>query len=174
MYASVVVGDDEKNGSLWCSPSAKTSRPTSSACLAMVTMSLMRSASDGVCPVVGSVVMSLTLKIPNCMTAPSPPGLGASRLLTRTTTQASEVFQNLRRLAAAPVTPDPSVRCVRLWSSAVIDASDPGGQHVQILIKIMVTSIAGGLTYFLTNSTKQPEIWQLTMSVFVAGVVLVV
>ncbi|MCO8271324.1 hypothetical protein M1L60_12040 [Actinoplanes sp. TRM 88003] len=45
---------------------------------------------------------------------------------------------------------------------------------MHILIKIMVTSIAGGLTYVLTNTTKQPEIWQLTMSVFVAGIVLVV
>ncbi|WP_250037431.1 hypothetical protein [Paractinoplanes maris] len=45
---------------------------------------------------------------------------------------------------------------------------------MQILIKIMVTSIAGGLTYLLTNATKQPEVWQLTMSIFVAGIVLVV
>jgi hypothetical protein len=36
MYASVVVGDDDQNGGLWCSPSAKTSRPTSSACFAIV------------------------------------------------------------------------------------------------------------------------------------------
>ncbi|AGL18307.1 hypothetical protein [Actinoplanes sp. N902-109] len=40
--------------------------------------------------------------------------------------------------------------------------------------KIMVTAIAGGLTYLLTNATGQPEIWQLTMSVFVGGIVLVV
>ncbi|WP_250002519.1 hypothetical protein [Actinoplanes sp. M2I2] len=45
---------------------------------------------------------------------------------------------------------------------------------MHILIKIMVTSIAGGLTYLLTNATEQPEIWQQTMSIFVAGVVLVV
>jgi hypothetical protein len=45
---------------------------------------------------------------------------------------------------------------------------------VQILIKIMVTAIAGGLTYLLTNATEQPEIWQLTMSIFVGCVVLVV
>jgi hypothetical protein len=45
---------------------------------------------------------------------------------------------------------------------------------VQIIIKIVVTAVAGGLTYLLTNTTGQPDIWQLTMSVFVGGVVLVV
>jgi hypothetical protein len=45
---------------------------------------------------------------------------------------------------------------------------------VKIWIKILVTVIAGGLTYLLTKTTAQPEIWQLTMSVFVAGIVLVV
>src|SRR5690349_20712448 len=75
MKARVVVGDEEKNGSLWCSPSANTSRPTCSACLAMVTTSVIRSASVGVRPVVGSVVMSLTVKIPNCMTRSSMSGV---------------------------------------------------------------------------------------------------
>jgi hypothetical protein len=41
-------------------------------------------------------------------------------------------------------------------------------------MKLLVTAIAGGFTYLLTNLTDQPEIWQLTMSVFVAGVVMVV
>lgn len=45
---------------------------------------------------------------------------------------------------------------------------------MQILIKIVVTAIAGGLTYLLTNATDQPQIWQLTMSIFVAGLILVV
>jgi len=45
---------------------------------------------------------------------------------------------------------------------------------VQMLIKIVVTAIAGGLTYLLTNATHQPQIWQLTMSIFVAGLILVV
>ena len=61
------MGEDDQNGGLWCSPSAKTSRPTSSACLAMVSVAWMRSASVGVRPVVGSCVMSLTVKIPNCI-----------------------------------------------------------------------------------------------------------
>jgi hypothetical protein len=45
---------------------------------------------------------------------------------------------------------------------------------VKVREKILVTAIAGGLTYLLTNATGQPEIWQLTMSVFVGGIVLVV
>lgn len=45
---------------------------------------------------------------------------------------------------------------------------------MDLRIKIVVTAVAGGLTYLLTNATGQPEIWQLTMSVFVGGVVLVV
>jgi len=63
----VVVGEEEKNGGLWCSPRAKTSSPTSSAFFAMVTIAWIRSASLGVRPLVGSVVMSLTEKTPNCM-----------------------------------------------------------------------------------------------------------
>jgi hypothetical protein len=45
---------------------------------------------------------------------------------------------------------------------------------MRIGTKILVTAIAGGLAYVLTNATGQPEIWQLTMSVFVGGIVLVV
>ena len=63
----MVVGDDGTNGGLWCSPLAKTSNPTSSAFCAMVTIALIRWASVGVRPVVGSVVTSPTVKIPNCI-----------------------------------------------------------------------------------------------------------
>src|SRR5690606_17415999 len=63
----VVVGEEEKNGGLWCSPRAKTSRPTSSVFFAISTTALMRSCSVGVRPVVGSGVMSLTENTPNCM-----------------------------------------------------------------------------------------------------------
>ena len=69
MCASSVVGDDEKNGGLWCSPIAKTSSPTSSARWAICTIASIRSASLGVYPVTGSRVMSLTEKIPNCMSS---------------------------------------------------------------------------------------------------------
>src|SRR5215213_80314 len=85
----MVVGDEGTNGSLWCSPVAKTSRPTSSAFLAIVTMALIRWCSVNVRPVVGSEVTSPTVKIPNCMTAPellsgpAGPGLPATTPLTR-------------------------------------------------------------------------------------------
>src|SRR3954469_3422537 len=63
----MVVGEDGRNGGLWCSPSAKTSRPTSSAFWAMVRIALIRSPSVGVRPLVGSVVTSPTVNMPNCM-----------------------------------------------------------------------------------------------------------
>src|SRR3954463_9586165 len=68
MYPSIVVGDEGTKGGLWCSPVAKTSRPTSSALRAIRTIALIRSCSLGVLPLVGSVVTSPTVKIPNCMT----------------------------------------------------------------------------------------------------------
>jgi len=61
------VGEDEKNGGLWCSPIANTSIPTSSVFWAILTIASMRSASLGVSLVTGSRVMSLTEKIPNCI-----------------------------------------------------------------------------------------------------------
>src|SRR3954471_11910307 len=67
MYARVVVGADGMKGGLWCSPVANTSSPTSSAFFAIATVALMRSCSVGVSPVVGSVVTSPTVKMPNCM-----------------------------------------------------------------------------------------------------------
>ncbi len=69
-YPSIVVGDDGTNGGLWCSPVAKTSRPTSSAFSAIATIALIRSRSVGARPVVGSTVTSPTLKTPNCMLPP--------------------------------------------------------------------------------------------------------
>src|SRR5436190_1710295 len=68
--ASSVVGDDEKNGGLWCSPIANTSSPTSSAFRAMRTIESIRSASVGVWPLTAFLVMSLTEKIPNCIAGP--------------------------------------------------------------------------------------------------------
>ena len=67
MNASSVVGEEEKNGGLWCSPIANTSIPTSSVFCAICTIASIRSASLGVSPETGSRVMSLTEKIPNCM-----------------------------------------------------------------------------------------------------------
>jgi len=62
-----VVGEEEKNGGLWCSPIANTSSPTSSVFWAIWVIASIRSASLGVSPDTGSRVMSLTEKIPNCM-----------------------------------------------------------------------------------------------------------
>ena len=67
-----MVGEEQTNGGLWCSPVAKTSSPTSSAFSAIATVALIRSCSVGVRPVVGSGVTSPTEKIPNCM-APTHP-----------------------------------------------------------------------------------------------------
>src|SRR5450759_3227999 len=67
----MVVGEEGTNGGLWCSPVANTSRPTSSAWRAIATMDLIRSRPVGVRPVVGSVVTSSTVKIPNCIAAPA-------------------------------------------------------------------------------------------------------
>ena len=69
IQAIVVVGEEATNGGLWCWPTATTSRPTSSAFLAMVTVLRIRSCSVGVRPVVGSSVTSPTVKMPNCMAA---------------------------------------------------------------------------------------------------------
>ena len=67
MNASSVGGEEEKNGGLWCSPIANTSIPASSVFCAICTIASIRSASLGVSPETGSRVMSLTEKIPNCM-----------------------------------------------------------------------------------------------------------
>src|SRR4029453_16894529 len=66
----MVVGEDGTNGSVWCSPVAKTSSPTSSAFLAIVTIALILACSVGTRPFVGAGVTSPTVKLPNCMTAP--------------------------------------------------------------------------------------------------------
>src|SRR3989337_175107 len=67
MKPSIVVGEEGTKGGLWCSPVAKTSRPTSSAFSAIATIALIRSRSAGTVPFVGSGVTSPTEKIPNCM-----------------------------------------------------------------------------------------------------------
>src|SRR6202050_5503113 len=79
----MVVGEEGTNGGLWCSPVANTSRPTSSALRAIATIALMRSCSVGVRSVVGSVVTSPTVKIPNCMAAPAVLVAGTTGLLRR-------------------------------------------------------------------------------------------
>jgi hypothetical protein len=48
------------------------------------------------------------------------------------------------------------------------------GYFSSAIRKILLTALIGGLAYLLTNLTKAPQIWQLTLSVFIGGVVLVV
>jgi hypothetical protein len=44
----------------------------------------------------------------------------------------------------------------------------------KVIRKILITLIAGGITYLITNRTNAPTIWVLTISIFIGGVVLVV
>jgi hypothetical protein len=43
-----------------------------------------------------------------------------------------------------------------------------------VIWKVIVTSVVGALAYFITNITNQPEIWRLTVSVFIGGATLIV
>jgi len=45
---------------------------------------------------------------------------------------------------------------------------------MRILVKIIASAVAGGLTYLLTGPTHQPRVWQLTMAIFVGGIVLAI
>lgn len=42
------------------------------------------------------------------------------------------------------------------------------------LLKTLVTTVAGGATYALTNIANQPEVWKLTASIFLGGAVLII
>ena len=103
-----MVGADEKNGGLWCSPIANTSSPTSSAFCAICTIASIRSASLGVSPDTGSRVMSLTEKIPNCM-ASLPRSLRYMRLHVSLATGGAGLFRRGRagkvRAVEGPVFP---------------------------------------------------------------------
>ncbi|MEV6520506.1 DUF6879 family protein [Longispora sp. NPDC051575] len=46
--------------------------------------------------------------------------------------------------------------------------------RLKVLRKIVLTLLIGGVAYLLTHLTKQPEIWGVTLSVFIGGVTLVV
>lgn len=45
---------------------------------------------------------------------------------------------------------------------------------VRILRKVLVSGVIGGMAYAITELTGQPEIWSITLSVFIGGVTLVV
>jgi hypothetical protein len=57
----------------------------------------------------------------------------------------------------------------------VMDRSDRRSDlSVRILLKILISFAIGTMAYVITELTGQPEIWSITLSVFVAGVTLVV
>ncbi|MYZ08163.1 hypothetical protein GT028_12430 [Streptomyces sp. SID2999] len=44
----------------------------------------------------------------------------------------------------------------------------------EVVVRVAVTALLGGVTYLITNLTDQPEIWKITLSVFIAGATLIV
>jgi hypothetical protein len=104
MNDSSVVGEDEKNAGLWCSPMANTSSPTSSAFCAIRTIASIRSASLGVSPDTGSRVMSLTENTPNCITGllHTVPAPGSRRPLRSGPSSCVCIYINRRVRRAIP------------------------------------------------------------------------
>jgi len=51
----------------------------------------------------------------------------------------------------------------------------PGAPRIPpILLKIIVTTLIGGITYLLTDVTHQPQVWKLTAAIFIGGAALIV
>jgi hypothetical protein len=46
-------------------------------------------------------------------------------------------------------------------------------QHGKVLRKIFIALLSGGLAYFVTNTSAQPQIWVLTISVLIGGATLI-
>ncbi|MDQ3274110.1 MAG: phosphatidylserine/phosphatidylglycerophosphate/cardiolipin synthase family protein [Actinomycetota bacterium] len=46
--------------------------------------------------------------------------------------------------------------------------------RAKVVRKILVTSLIGGMAYYFTDLTNQPQIWALSASVFIGGITLVV
>jgi len=46
--------------------------------------------------------------------------------------------------------------------------------RVKVVRKIIITVLIGGMAYYVTDLTNQPQIWALTASVFLGGITLVV
>jgi hypothetical protein len=45
-------------------------------------------------------------------------------------------------------------------------------QYGTVIRQIFVTLLSGGLAYFITTMTDQPQIWALTMSIFIGGITM--
>lgn len=56
---------------------------------------------------------------------------------------------------------------------ATISDTGPTGM-APILFKTLVTALVGASSYLITNIANQPELWQLTVSVFLGGAALIV
>src|SRR3954452_17214443 len=116
------------NVGLWCSPTATTSSPTSSAFLAIAIVALMRSCSVGVRPVVGSGVTSPTVKMPSCMSL--VPG---SLVVADSTPNPSTSFRfqlPLQRDIIAQDSRVPTSRYAAEGRSAVNWSQGDGGEHL--------------------------------------------
>lgn len=47
-------------------------------------------------------------------------------------------------------------------------------QHGKVTRKVLIALLSGGLAYFITNLSSQPQIWALTISTFISGVTMIV
>ncbi len=47
-------------------------------------------------------------------------------------------------------------------------------RFAKVVRKVLITLVIGGLTYLITNTSDQPQIWVITVSVFIGGITLVV
>jgi hypothetical protein len=45
---------------------------------------------------------------------------------------------------------------------------------LNILRKVLITTVTGGLAYLITNTTEESQIWSITLSAFIGSVVLVI
>lgn len=85
----------------------------------------------------------------------------------------SQLISSLRILLGAP-----SVgRVLRVRDRRQLLMKDSHKQLTEgdkVVRRILITILTGGLAYFITNFSNQPQIWVLTVSVFISGVALVV
>ncbi|NUQ96536.1 MAG: hypothetical protein HOY79_08215 [Streptomyces sp.] len=62
-------------------------------------------------------------------------------------------------------------------SSASQGAAAPYQAQLRVppfLLKTLVTAVVGGLAYAVTNLADQPQVWQLTVSIFLGGAALII
>jgi hypothetical protein len=47
-------------------------------------------------------------------------------------------------------------------------------RYGDMIRRVLVTALSGGLTYFITNLSAQPQVWVLTISILISGIALIV